>query len=296
MRNLILFFTRYYNVFLFLFLELVCFSMLINTQFFHNTVFSNWAENVVGQYYQGYTNTVEYFELKKLTDSLRAENTQLRNRLDNAFYYYDKPGIPSADSIGLNTIDPEVDTIKQDTSYFKRIRKYKYYPAKVINNSINKRNNYITLNKGEAQGMEEPMAVITEKGIAGIVKNVSSHFSVAISVLHNDFHLSCKIKDINQNGSLTWNGVDPDIVQLRDLPTYLDIEEGQEVITSQYSIIFPEGIPVGQVVDYEVRKGDNFYTVDVELYSDLRNLNTVYAIKNLMREEQIKLEEKAKAE
>ncbi len=296
MRNLILFLVRYYNVFLFLFLECICFYMVIHTQYFHNTVFFNAMQNAVGEYYQSYTNTIEYLELKEVNDSLRTENKRLRNKLKNSYYYYEKPALNALDTSGLPDLKPVKDTVQKDTLRFKRIQKYKYYPAKVINNTINKRNNYITLNKGSAQGMEEPMGVITKEGIVGIVKNVSSHFSAAISVLHNDFHLSCKIKPINENGSLIWNGDNVKIAQLKDLPAHLNIQKGQEVVTSQYSLIFPKGIPVGKVTDYEVQKGDNFYTVYVKLYADLRNLNTVYAIKNLMQEEQIKLEEQAKAE
>ena len=294
MRNLLLFFTRYYNFFLFLLLEVICFYLLINYQYFHNSAFFNFTQEVVGEYYQGYTNTVEYFELKAVNDSLRAENARLRNRLKNTYYFHTNPGIPHPDSVGAPPLQAEVDTVKKDTLKYKRIRKYQYLPAKVINNSINKRNNYITLNKGKEQGMEQRMGVITEEGIVGIVKNASAHFSIAISVLHNDFNLSCKIKENQQIGALSWNGEDPQVVQLNDLPTYLDIRKGQEVVTSQYSLIFPVNIPVGKVVDYEVKKGDNFYTVHVKLYADLRNLNTVYAIKNLMIQEQLNLEKQAK--
>jgi len=235
MRNLFLFLARYYNVFLFLFLEVICLFLIINTQYFHNTVFANWTQQLVGNYYEGYTNTVKYFELSRLNDSLRTENAQLRNRLDHAFYYFEKPGIPDPDSVSAPRLKTATDTFRDDTLMYRKIRKYKYFPAKVINNSINKRNNYITLNKGSVQGMEEPMGVITEHGIAGIVKSVSEHFSVAISVLHNDFQLSCKIREIEQVGSLSWNGNDPNIVQLKDLPTYLNIRKGQQVVTSQYS-------------------------------------------------------------
>ena len=296
MRNLLLFFTRYYNFFLFLLLEGICFYFILNYQYFHNAAFFNFTQDVVGRYYQGYTNTLDYFELAEINDSLKAENARLRNRLENAYYYHEPPGIPSKDTAGAGVpaVQTEVDTVMEDSLKYKRIRKYKYYAAQVVNNSINKRNNYITLNKGGNQGMEERMGVITDEGIVGIVKRISNHFSVAISVLHNDFNLSCKIKEIEQVGSLTWDGNDPQIMQLEDLPTYLDVQKGQEVVTSQYSVIFPENIPVGKVVDYEVKKGANFYTVYVELYADLRNLNTVYAVKNLMRREQINLEEQAK--
>lgn len=294
MRNLILFFTRQAHVFLFLLLEIICFYLIINSHNFQNVAYFNFVYEFTGSYYENYTNAVEYFRLKEVNDSLRAENARLRNQKDEVYYKLDSQSFDTIKDASFAMPSLITDTFTRDSLEYKRIQQYEYFPAKVINNSVSKRNNYITLNKGRKQGVEKRMGVTTDKGVAGIVKSVSPHFSVALSVLHNDFHLSCKIRETGKIGSLNWDGQDPQIVLLEDMPAYYDIKEGQEVVTSQYSSIFPEDIPVGEVVNYQAYEGDNFYTIEVKLYTDFRNLSEVYLIKNHMREEQIELEETAK--
>lgn len=294
MRNLILFFTRQAHVFLFLFLEIICFYLIINSQNFQKVTFFNSFYELTGNYYESYTNTIEYFRLKRVNDSLRQENARLRNQMTDVYYHLDSQFINPHNKDSFRFPSFSIDTVKKDTQHIKRIQQYEYIPAKVINNSVSKRNNYITFNKGEKQGVEGKMGVITDKGVAGIVKNVSPHFSVALSILHNNFRLSCKIKETGKIGSLNWDGQDPQTVLLEDMPAYYEIEEGQEVMTSQYSRIFPENIPVGKIVNYEAFEGDNFYTIEVRLNVDFRNLREVYLIKNTLRKEQVQLEEAAR--
>ncbi len=290
MRNLFYLIFKYNHFFLFLALEVVCFYLLIQHQYFHSSRFANVAYEVTGEYYEGYTNAVEYFNLRRVNDSLMAENAELRNQLNNS-YYNNRPRneLRAQDTVEAFTVEGE--DIK-DTSFKKQ--QYRHIPANVINNSVTKRNNYITLDKGSKQGIEKRMGVVSSDGVVGIVKTISPHFSVVISILHNDFRLSAKIRESGQVGSVTWDGVDPKVVQLKDVPMYVDIKQGQTVVTSHYSGIFPEGIPIGEIIDYKVKKGDNFFTIDLKLNTTLRNLKYVYVIQNKMQEEQQKLEEVAK--
>jgi len=289
MRNLFYLIFKYNHFFLFLALEVVCFYLLIQQQYFHSSRFANVAYEVIGKYYEGYTNAVEYFNLRRINDSLMAENADLRNQQNNS-YYNNRPRseLRAQDTVEAYMVEGDI----KDSSFKKQ--QYHHIPANVINNSVTKRNNYITLDKGSKQGVGKRMGVVSSDGVVGIVKTISPHFSVVISILHNDFRLSAKIRESGQVGSITWDGVDPKVVQLKDVPMYVDVKKGQQVVTSPYSDLFPEGVPIGAVLDYKVKKGDNFFTIDVKLNTVLRNIKYVYVIRNLMQEEQQKLEEAAK--
>lgn len=295
MRNLLLFLIRNQNFFIFIFLQLICLVLLVNYQYYHQARFLGSAQELTGSYYSITEGTRDYFQLRKLNDSLRKANTDLINRLNNYRESVNsKDALPLKDSLRLTLPKSQVDTILTDTAKLKRVQQYQYLSANVVNNTVNKRNNYITLSRGSKQDMKAPMGLMTHRGIVGIITNVSQNYSVGISVLHNDFSLSCEVKSIGKIGALSWDGRNPEIVQLENLPTHINIKKGQEVVTSPYSRLFPPGVPVGEIVDYNKSKGANFYQVDVKLNVNLRSLHHVFAIKNRMLEEQMKVEKAAR--
>lgn len=295
MRNLLLFLIRNQNFFLFVALQLLCLVLLVQYQYYHQAIVLNATQEVVGDYYYLTKNVRNYFQLRQLNDSLRRENTKLHNRLVHSLKQYRSPllmGQPDSTSLELPRITR--DTISTDSGAIGRSFQYRYFSANVINNSINKRNNYLTLDKGREQGLQAPMGLISKNGVAGIVKNVSDHYAVGISVLHNDFSLSCEVEAIQEIGALSWNGQNPEMAKLEDLPTHLKLAEGQTVVTSPYSRLFPPGIPVGRIVKFDKEGGANFYDVNVKLHTQFRSLEHVYAIQNRMLEEQLKLEKAAR--
>jgi rod shape-determining protein MreC len=184
-----------------------------------------------------------------------------------------------------------VKTIKlNDTIYHQQ---YEYMPVKVINNSINRQNNYLTISKGSIQGLQPEMAVISSYGIVGVIKKTSGNFSSVISVLNINFKVSAKIKKNGYFGSLSWDGKDYTIANLNEIPLHVDILRGDTVITSGYSAIFPEGVLIGTILSFDKKSGNNFYDIKVKLSTDYKNLSVVYAIKNLFKNEQLKLESQA---
>jgi len=170
------------------------------------------------------------------------------------------------------------------------IQKYEFLPAEVINNSANKQNNYLTLNIGAKQGVEAGMAVIAPEGIVGVVKDVSNHFSAVISILNQNFKVSAMLKSSGYFGSLYWDGINYKYVTLYDLPNHISVQPGDTVITSGYSIMFPKGVIVGVVDELNDRKGADFLSAKVRLAVDFKNVSHVMVIKNLLKEEQLKLE------
>ncbi len=210
----------------------------------------------------------EYFHLKDENNMLSAENARLRNILETL-------------KAGDSTLIQVADTVK-------RIN-YQYIPARVINNSINKQYNYITINKGKLQGVSPEMAVISDKGVVGIVIGTSNNFATVLPVLNRNFRLSAKIKRNNYFGILEWDGLSPETVALKEIPVHVDIQLGDTIVTSGYSTIFPEGIKVGTVNSVTPTDG-NYHEISVNLATDYLNLVHVYLIYYYYKSERDSLE------
>lgn len=270
MRNLVVFIWRHNFFVLFLLLEVICVYFLVKNNSYQRAAFINSANHVAGSVYQANADIREYLHLKETNGLLAAENAYLRNKsLDS---YMKVP-------IGEFSV--------KDTIYKQQ---YVYYYAKVVNNSTNLPNNYLTLNKGYKQGIQRDMAVITSNGIIGVVTVVSANFSSVMSVLHHNSVVNSRLKRDGSFGPLSWDGRDYRYAQLHDIPTHARIKAGDTVVTSSYSATFPEGIPVGTVESYERKPGEYFYTVQVRLSADFKKLDYVYVVNNILKSEQDSLE------
>lgn len=271
MRNLFAFIWKNYFVFLFILLEIIASFLIVQNNSFHKANFLN-SSNVISASIFNITNNISgYLGLRSTNELLAVENEKLHAQsiLSFAKFYTDI-------------------WIINDTIYEQQ---YTYLSARVINNSIYKRNNYLTLNKGDKHGVKPEMAVISSNGIVGIVKDVSGSFSSVLSVLHKNARISAKIKKNGYFGSLVWDGADFKIGTLLDIPNHVKISKGDVIVTSRYSAIFPEGILIGNIVDFKINPGDNFYTISIEFSTDFSNLSYVYVVNNLMKKEQITLED-----
>jgi rod shape-determining protein MreC len=271
MGNLIRFLSKNSFLFLFLFLLFVSVVLLVKNNNYQNSKFFNSSNFLIGNLYSTVNNVDEYFNLKEVNAELAAQNARLQTTQINTFI-----------KVHGNTI-----SIK-DTAYSQ---KYVYTSAKAINNSANKRENYITIDKGALNGIEAGMGVISAKGVIGTVKNVSENFCSVMSVLHEKNAVSTKIKKSGYIGSLVWELGNYRVAQLKDIPNHVELTRGDTVITSGYSSAFPEGVIVGLVKDFDIPEGNNFYTIDIELSVDYKSLSHVFIVKSLMKTEQEKLEE-----
>ena len=216
-------------------------------------------------------NVKNYFELKKIYESLAKENAKLQSLSKEAF---------------IKIVDNDIYI--NDSLY---LQQYQFLGAKVVNNTINKRNNYIVLDKGSSNGIEPDMGVIGSNGIVGIVKDVSKNFCSVISVLHKKTHISTQIKKNKYFGILIWEGKDAEHATLSDISTHVELDIGDTLVTRGSSTIFPANILVGTISEFSVEPGEDFSTINVKLSTDFRNLTHVYIVKNLLKEEQLKLEE-----
>lgn len=270
MRNLFNFIARHYFFFLFVALQVVAFAMIFQNNYYQRSAFVNSSNYLAGNIYELRSNITNYFKLKQANDQLARENTILLGNIPGTF---------------LKT-DQQIFTLS-DSQYRTH---FSYYNAKVINNSVRNRNNYITLNKGRIHGIKPDMGVITPQGVIGIVKEVSGNFSSVISFLHSDVQISAKIKKNDQLGTVLWEGYDYKNATMLYIPPHVELNKGDTIITSGFSSIFPEGIMIGTIADYEIRRGDNFFTIDIDLSVDFNQINFVYVVKNIYREELLELE------
>jgi rod shape-determining protein MreC len=207
----------------------------------------------------------QYFSLRSVNKQLMDENTRLRSQIPGTYL----------------TTDQNIFTFR-DTLHQ---RQFQYLNARVINNTVRNRNNHMTINKGRLHGIRPDMGVIGPNGVIGIVKDVSGNFSSVISLLHSDMQISAKIKKNNHLGTILWEGFDHRKVTMLYIPPHVELEKGDTIITSGFSQIFPEGIAIGVIDEFEVRRGDNFYTIEVKLFTDFNKLGYVHVVQNIFREE-----------
>ncbi len=274
MRNLIFFISKYYVFFLFFALEIFSFVIIYRFNNYQKASFVNYTTGVTSSFYSTISNTKQYFNLRRINDSLQLENARLHSQLITSYYE--------------NKFTPK---LVNDTIYKQQ---YEYIPAIVVNNSVTKRNNYLTLNRGSDHGIVPEMGVISENGIVGIVMNVSEHYCTVLSLLNNNCKISAKIKKNGAFGSLVWDGSDPRFARLLDVNKHVPISGNDEIITSNFSTIFPEGIPIGKIYSHSLDAGDNFHTIKVELNTDFGTITSVYIIRNLIKDEQKNLENSIK--
>ena len=191
----------------------------------------------------------------------------------------------------------EVEFLSKDSTidirHFKEAypNPYSFIPAQVVNNQVAMMdNNYITLNRGSLSGIKEDMGVLSPTGIVGVVEHVSSHFSKVMPILNPKYQLSCKIKETNFIGTLSWDGRNPQYSLLKELPQHAEFKPGDTIVTSGFSAIFPAGVPVGTIENTFKQKGENYNSVQVRLFTNFGALNEVMIVVNDRKEEQKNIE------
>ncbi len=276
MKNLLNFIYRNNFFFVFLVLEFICVLILIRNNGYQGSSLLNSSNAISANIYAMQASTKEYLLLKDENERLSEQNTYLLNRL----------------KLGYAALPLKIYT-RHDTLYRQD---YEFMNGKVINSSVTKRNNYLTLNIGSKLGVTRDMAVISSNGIIGIVKDVSPNFSSVMSILHKDVRVYCQLKKDGVYGPLIWDGSDYRYSNLINIPTYSKIQKGDTVITSSLSGIFPEGLLVGFVESYERRQNESFYTVKVRLSADFKKVNHISVVRYNKKAERDSLELKSQVQ
>ncbi len=263
MHELFTFFARNSKWFVFAVYVVLSIMMLVGGDPYHRHIYLTSANRVTASVYDFSNNATGYFNLRERNADLNRRNAELQSEL-----------LALRERIQLMAEQQCTDTMPLDSGMMP----FRFVVANVINNSIARPFNYLTLNKGERDGVRPEMGVIDASGVVGIVSVVGPHSSRVISLLNPHFRLSCKLKRSDSFGSLVWDGRDPEVALLEELPRHTVYSPGDTVVTSGYSAVFPPGLPVGIVLDDDYNDHENFFTLKVKLLSDFTSLNNVQIV------------------
>ncbi len=269
MKNLLDFFVKHSAWFvLMLYLILSC-VLLVRNNPYQQSVYLTSANAVCATVYEGISSVTDYFHLKGINENLQERNALLEMELVDL-------------RARVNDLKMQLpDTLKSQPV----LQHFDFVVAHVISNSIAQTNNYITINRGEADGIRPEMGVVDQTGVVGIVNVVGKHSARIISLLNPDIRLSCKLRDSEYFGSMVWEGGDSRYAILEELPKHLTYQVGDTVVTSGFSTVFPEGIIVGTVEGRARNLSDSFVSLKVRLTTNFSQLSTVRVITNDMAEE-----------
>ncbi|HLO74009.1 MAG TPA: rod shape-determining protein MreC [Flavobacterium sp.] len=253
---------------LFLLLLGISLTLTIKSHSYHRSEYVNSANNITGAVYKKVNEVNEYLSLKEKNKDLASENALLKELLFN-----------------------KKDTLITSKTLFRNdLNNYKVMVGKVVKNSFNVRENYITINAGSDKGLKTDMGVINDKGIVGIVEKTSANYATIQSVLNIKSKINAKLKNSNHFGSLVWDGRNVGYVQLIDVPRLASLRKGDSIVTGGNSDIFPENIPVGKIDKIFIDRKTNYYTINIRLFNDMTSLGYVYIIENKKKKEKQQLE------
>lgn len=264
MKNLLEFLGRHYHWLVFLLLEAISLVMFFNYNSYQNSVWLSSANTLVGSFYQWTSGVESYFSLRKVNEDLTVRNYYLERQVTQLRRLYAE---------ATQKPSPE------EQQRLDSLSRYQLIAAKVVSNELGKMNNLMTIDKGEADGVETGMGVACGRGVVGVTYLVSKHYAVVIPVLNvRSSRISCAIRGSGYFGVLRWYGKDAGYAYVEDIPRHARFKRGDWVETNGYSSIFPAGILVGQIVEVYNASDGLSYKLKVRLSTDFGNLRDVVVI------------------
>ena len=297
MQSLLKFILRYGNFLLFLLLEVAAFLLVVWSNAYPRSSALSTANRLVAWQYEMVAEVTGYFGLKGVNERLAAENAALRSQLENSGQmsgyvpmcrgYLAQGGATSIPHQSGQWAESDADSTKilstNNKSPFKgdlEGPRIIYREGKVVQMTMNGMRNYLTINRGEEDGVYEGMGVRNEEGAVGIVATVGKHYAVVLPIINIETHLSCRFLKNDYIGTLQWDGRDTRFAELADVATHLEVNVGDTIVTSGLSTSFPAGVPVGVVEECRLEEGASYYTVRVRLATDFRRLRYIEVIDN----------------
>ncbi|MFK5890669.1 MAG: rod shape-determining protein MreC [Flavobacteriaceae bacterium] len=257
---------KYKYFLLFVLLEFLALFFTIQSHSYHQSTFVNSSNSVTGSLLNTLNDFDHYLNLPSENKFLLEENTRLKNTIINA---------------------DSVQSVKGRALFIDK--NFKFLGAEVIRNEYTKINNYLTINKGKNDSINNDIGAVNEKGIIGIVNSTSKKYATIISILNHKLKINIKLKNANYYGSLVWDGNDYNIMQMQDVPRQALLKKGDTIVTGGQSTIFPKGLPVGSILNWET--DDSRYTkINIKLFNDMSAIGHVYLILNNDKKEILNLE------
>ena len=265
MRNLLAFLAKYNHWFVFILLEVICFVLLFRFNNFQGSVYFSSANAVAGKVYEYNSSVTTFFNMSQSNKKLSERNLILEQQVRALTQYI---ATHHGDSLAMEQCQ------KQALAGFKLI------PAKVIQSTINREDNLITIDKGKADGIHEDMGVACGTGVVGVVYMASDHYSIVLPVINVNSNISVMIRKRGYFGFLHWQGTPSDIAYVDDVPRHARFALGDYVVTNGYSSIFPPGIMVGKILHVFNSSDGLSYRVQLRLSTDFGKLRHVCVIDN----------------
>lgn len=265
MRNLLNFLLRYSSCFVFLLFTVISCVLLFRRNPYQHHVWMTTAGTVTAGLYDATSNVTGYFNLRDINSDLQRRTTDLEGEV-----------VSLRQQLARYEQQVLADSLRREPAQSR----FGFIIASVINNSVSKPYNYVTIDRGASSGIAPEMGVMDQNGIVGVVNVVSDGYARVISLLNPNFRLSCKLRQGDAFGSLVWDGRSPHEALLEELPKHSRYRVGDTIVTSGYSAVFPAGIPVGVIMGNEHGADDNFFTLRIRLFTDFTALSTVKVISN----------------
>lgn len=272
MRNLIDFIGSHYHWFILLILEVVSLVMLFSYNSYQGAVMVSTANDVAGTVFEVESKVTSFFSLTKLNEQMARRNIYLEHQVRKLSEALEEQGRDSADIAAMKEYDGCT-----------------LIPARVVANSTNRKDNLITIDRGEADGVRKDMGVVSGTGVVGIVFLTGAHYSVVIPVLSSLSSISCKIDKRGYFGYLHWEGGRSNLAYVDDIPRHAHFKLYDRVVTSGYSSVFPPGIPVGKIIHVFNSADGISYRLQLQLYTDFGNLRDVCVVDNSKMREQLEV-------
>lgn len=276
MGNLLEFLVRYKYWLVFLMLEAVSLVVMFRFNSYQGSVFLTSANAVSGTYYSAVSGVTSYLNLKSVNRQLSSDNVRLQQR--------------------INQLENELNALIADSLPLAGLEaSNKLIDAEVVNSTLHRNANLLTINRGTADGVHPEMGVVCSAGVVGIVALASDHYSIVMPLINVNSHISCRLKDTEYFGTMQWEHGDAMISYVTDIPRHANVECGETVETNGFSDIFPAGLPIGEVVDFTSSSDGLDYLLRVKLYVDFSTLRDVSVIADYVNEERKLLEKEAES-
>lgn len=283
MQNLLAFLTRYYHWLLFIVLEVVSGLLLFKGNTYRGSVWVSSANAVTGQVNAWRSSVEQFFSLTDRNLQLTLRNIELEEQLHAL--QGQLALIPDSMSAGLDAADSadvpvacSAATFIADTVTTPLLSRYHHLPANIISSQLNRRDNLLTIDRGEADGLRPDMGVACGSGVVGVVYMTSRHYAIVIPLLNTHSRISCSIRGTNYFGYLSWRGGAANEAYMEDVPRHATVQAGQWVETSGFSAIFPPGLTVGRIIDVKNSADGLSYSLRLRLSTDFASLREVCVI------------------
>ena len=275
MNNLLNFFVKHSAWFVFMVYMILSLVLLFRDNPYQQSVYLTSANSVTATTYEALSAVTGYFHLKDINDDLQERNALLEMEV-----------------VSLRDRVKDLQMLLSDSAINQLpvMQHFDFVMARVISNSLAQPHNYITINRGYNQGVKPQMGVVDQNGVVGVVNVVGPNSARVISLLNTDLMISCRLKNQDAFGPLSWDGHSPQFAVLREIPKHIPYQVGDTVLTSGFSDMFPEGLIVGTVVGKAQVEDDSFASLKVKLTTNFSQLSAVRVITNSMSEELRQLE------